>query len=295
MNLKQLTPEIKTEVLIETLPWLKKYSGERIVIKYGGNAMLTPELQREFARDVLFLHQWGIKPIVVHGGGPQISHLLKQLNIPSEFRAGLRVTTPEVMQVVRMVLTGVVQRELVTLLNVDSIAAVGISGEDAGFLQATKKQVLQDGQLIELGQVGQISQVNTAPIEDLLNANRIPVCSSIALNQDDPTQVMNVNADLAAAAVAVALKAKKLIVLTDVEGLYADWPKKESLLPQVTVSEVEQMFDKLESGMRPKMEACLQACRQGVPQATIVDGRKIHSMFLEIFTNRGAGTMVVPD
>ena len=218
MSAKNLSAGDKAGILLETLPWLREYSGSRIVIKYGGNAMISEDLKAAFAQDVSFLHEWGIEPIVVHGGGPQISSMLKTLGIEAPFVSGLRVTSPEVMKVVRMVLTGMVQRELVSLLNEKSIAAIGISGEDGAFLRAVKKSATVAGRPVDLGLVGQVTAVDPGPIEDLLQSGRIPVVSSIAVNQDNPTQVLNINADLAAAAVAGAIGARKLIVLTDVTG-----------------------------------------------------------------------------
>lgn len=257
--------------------------------------MISEELKAAFAQDVSFLHEWGIEPVVVHGGGPQINSMLKTLGIEAPFVSGLRVTSPEVMKVVRMVLTGTVQRELVSLLNESSIAAIGISGEDGAFLRAQKQGATVDGKPVDLGLVGKVTAVDPGPIEDLLQSGRIPVVSSIAVNQDNPTQVLNINADLAAAAVAGAIGAKKLIVLTDVKGLYRNWPDPDSRISQLRASEAAQMLTTLEAGMRPKVQACIQACEQGVPRATIIDGRVPHSMLLEIFTDTGFGTMVMGD
>lgn len=295
MSVKNLSAWDKAGILLETLPWLREYSGSRIVIKYGGNAMISEELKTAFARDIIFLHEWGIEPIIVHGGGPQISSMLKTLGIEAPFVSGLRVTSPEVMKVVRMVLTGMVQRELVSLLNETSIAAIGISGEDGAFLKAVKKSASVEGKPVDLGLVGEVTAVDPGPIEDLLQSGRIPVVSSIAVNQDDPTQVLNINADLAAAAVAGALGTKKLIVLTDVKGLYRNWPDPDTRISQITASEATELLPTLEAGMRPKVQACIQACQQGVPRATIIDGRVPHSMLLEIFTDTGFGTMVMGD
>ncbi|WP_127128224.1 acetylglutamate kinase [Georgenia sp. SYP-B2076] len=290
-----LYPYQKAEVLIQALPWLQHFSGARVVIKYGGNAMVDERLKRAFAQDVSFLHQVGLRPVVVHGGGPQISHMLQRVGLESEFRGGLRVTTPEVMAVVRMVLTGHVQRELVSLLNVDVAHAVGLSGEDGQLLRAERRPAMVDGEPVDIGLVGDVVAVDPKAVEDLLDAGRIPVVSTVAVDAADPGQVLNVNADTAAAALAVALGATKLVVLTDVEGLYASWPDRSSLISQLTASELEPMLGSLESGMVPKMEACLRAVRGGVAQAHVIDGRKEHSMLLEIFTDAGVGTLVVPD
>ena len=274
-----LRADQKAEVLIEALPWLEEFAGQRIVVKYGGNAMVDDHLKQCFAEDMVFLRQVGLHPIVVHGGGPQISHMLKALGIKSEFKGGLRVTTPEAMDVVRMVLTGKVSRELVGLINAHGPLAVGLSGEDGGLFSAMQRRPI----------------INGKPTEDLVAAGRIPVVSSVAPNEEDATEVLNVNADSAAAALAAAVGARKLVILTDVDGLYADWPDKNSLIGRIGVENLRDMLPDLESGMRPKMEACVRAIDGGVPQAHIIDGRKPHSILNEIFTSAGIGTMVMPD
>lgn len=284
----------KTEVLMEALPWLEQFYGQRIVVKYGGNAMVDERLKACFAEDIVFLRQVGIHPIVVHGGGPQISKMLAALGIESEFRGGLRVTTPEAMDVVRMVLTGKVSRELVGLINTHGPYAVGLSGEDGGLFSAEKRRPMIDGVATDIGLVGDVVGVDTSAVEDLIAANRIPVVSSVAPDESDATEVLNVNADSAAAALAGALGASKLIILTDVEGLYSAWPDRSSLVSSVGVERLRQMLDSLQSGMRPKMEACVRALDAGVVQAHIIDGRKPHSLLAEIFTQHGIGTMVVP-
>ncbi|RXR28124.1 acetylglutamate kinase [Oerskovia turbata] len=290
-----LTPGQKAEVLLEAMPWLQEFRDALVVVKYGGNAMIDDELKAAFARDMVFLRQVGLHPVVVHGGGPQISAMLARLGIESEFRGGLRVTTPEAMDVVRMVLTGQVSRELVGLINAHGPYAVGLSGEDGGLLQARRRHAMVDGEPVDVGLVGDVVEVHPSAVQDLLDAGRIPVVSTIAPDVDDPTQVLNVNADTAAAALAVALGAKKLIVLTDVEGLYTSWPDKSSLVAEITRSELADLLPSLEAGMVPKMEACLRAVSGGVPRATVIDGRVAHSVLLEVFTTRGNGTMVVPD
>jgi len=290
-----LRPDQKAEVLIQALPWLQRFAGTRVVIKYGGHAMVDERLQRAFAADIQFLHQVGMQPIVVHGGGPQISAMLDRLGIVSEFRGGLRVTTPEAMKVVRMVLTGQVQRDLVSLLNEQTANAVGISGEDGGLLRARRRTAAVDGEPVDIGLVGDVVEVHPAAVEDLLAAGRIPVISTIAPDVTDRSQVLNVNADTAAAAVAIALGARKLVVLTDVEGLYRSWPDRSSIVRRITAGELSLMLPDLQAGMVPKMEACLRAVRGGVPQAHIIDGRRPHSVLLEIFTDEGVGTLVLPD
>ncbi|WP_277212861.1 acetylglutamate kinase [Isoptericola croceus] len=290
-----LRPDQKAEVLIEALPWLQEFAGALVVVKYGGNAMIDDDLKAAFAQDMVFLRQVGLRPVVVHGGGPQISKMLDRVGITSEFRGGLRVTTPDAMDVVRMVLTGQVQRELVGLLNAHAPRAVGLSGEDAGLFAAVRRQATVDGELVDVGLVGDVVRVNPSAVQDLLDAGRIPVVSTVAPDIDDPTQVLNVNADTAASALAVALGAKKLIVLTDVEGLYTSWPDPASLVEQITAGELASLLPTLTSGMVPKMEACLRAVQGGVPRASVIDGRLPHSVLLEVFTSRGNGTMVVPD
>ncbi|MFC3495340.1 acetylglutamate kinase [Glycomyces rhizosphaerae] len=281
----------KAETLIEALPWLQRFTGSIVVVKYGGNAMINPELQAAFAADMVFLHYVGIKPVVVHGGGPQISSMLAKLNIASEFKGGLRVTTPEAADVVRMVLVGQVGRELVGLINNHGPFAVGMSGEDAQLFTAKRRWADVDGEQVDVGRVGDVASVNTAAVDDLIDAGRIPVVSTVALDHDGV--LYNLNADTAAAALAEALGAQKLIVLTDVEGLYEDWPDKASLLRQITTDKLAGMLPSLQAGMVPKMEACLRAVKGGVPQAHVIDGRVPHSTLLEIFTTDGVGTMVM--
>jgi acetylglutamate kinase len=287
-----LSAEQKAAVLVEALPWMQRFAGAIAVVKYGGNAMVDEELKRAFAQDVVFLRAAGLKPVVVHGGGPQISAMLSRLGIPTEFRGGLRVTTPEAMDVVRMVLTGQVGRELVGLINQHGALAVGLSGEDAGLFRAERREALVDGEEVDVGLVGDVVEVAPAAVRDLIDAGRIPVVSTVAPDEDG--QVLNVNADTAAAALAVALGAAKFVVLTDVEGLYRDWPDRATLLAEVDDQELEAMLPQLQSGMAPKMEACLRAVRGGVPEATVIDGRVRHSLLLEVFTQQGIGTMVVP-
>ncbi len=285
----------KASTLVEALPWLERFRDALVVVKYGGNAMVDDELKRAFAQDVAFLRYAGLRPVVVHGGGPQIGAMLARMGLTSEFKGGLRVTTPEVMEVVRMVLTGQVQRELVGLLNQHGPLAVGLSGEDAALFEARKRGTVVDGEEVDLGLVGDVVGVNPAAVQDLLAAGRIPVVSTVAPDLDEPGQVLNVNADTAASALAVALEARKLVVLTDVEGVYADWPDRDSLLSQIVVGEARRLLERVDSGMVPKLEACIRAVEGGVPQAHVIDGRAAHSLLLEVFTDEGIGTMVLPD
>ena len=283
---------VKASTLAAALPWLKAYHGKIIVIKYGGNAMTDDVLKAAFAEDIAFLRFAGFKPVVVHGGGPQISQMLDRLDIASEFRGGLRVTTPEAMDVVRMVLVGQVQRELVGLVNQHGPLAVGLSGEDAGLFTAVPATTVVDGEEVDLGLVGEVSHVRPEAVLDLVEAGRVPVISSVAPDEDG--QVHNVNADTAAAALAVALGAEKLLVLTDVEGLYRDWPHSPDLIGEINPEDLGELMPSLASGMVPKMGACLRAVQDGVPKATVVDGRQPHAVLLEIFTDEGVGTQVLP-
>jgi acetylglutamate kinase len=283
----------KAAVLAEALPWLQRFHGATVVIKYGGNAMLDDELKCAFAQDMVFLRLAGLRPVVVHGGGPQINAMFERLGIAGEFRGGLRVTTPETIDVVRMVLFGQVGRELVGLINAHGPFAVGISGEDAHLFTAARRTATVDGAPVDVGLVGDVVAVNPAAVLDIVNAGRIPVVSGLAPDADGV--VHNVNADTAAAALAVALGAAKLVVLTDVEGLYSDWPDRTSLLSQITVDRLAGLLPALSAGMVPKMEACLRAVRGGVPRAHVIDGRVAHSVLLEVFTTEGVGTMVLPE
>ncbi|HEY1915588.1 MAG TPA: acetylglutamate kinase [Streptosporangiaceae bacterium] len=284
---------VKAATLIEALPWLDRFHGQTVVIKYGGHAMADEQLRAGFAQDLVFLRYAGLRPVVVHGGGPQITEHLDRLGLPSTFTAGLRVTTPEAMDVVRMVLTGRVNRDVVGLINRHGPFAVGLSGEDARLLTARRKPALVDGEPVDIGLVGEITTVNPGAVQALLADGRIPVISSVAGGENG--EVYNVNADTAAAALAIALDAAKLVVLTDVPGLFADWPAREQVISQLTAGELAGLLPGLSAGMIPKMTACLDAVRAGVPQAHVLDGRLPHAVLLEIFTDSGIGTMVVPD
>jgi acetylglutamate kinase len=281
----------KANTLIEALPWLERFHQTVVVIKYGGHAMTNPEVQRAFAADLVFLRYVGLKPVVVHGGGPQISAMLDRLGIASEFRGGLRVTTPESVDVVRMVLVGQVGRQLVGLINEHGPFAVGMSGEDARLFTAVRRTATVDGDAVDVGLVGDVAAVNVDAVTDLIAAGRIPVISTVA--PDAEGVLHNLNADTAAGALAAALRARKLVVLTDVPGLYRSWPDPDSLVSQITAAEAAELLPQLEAGMVPKVEACLRAVLGGVPAAHIVDGRMPHSVLLEIFTDEGFGTMVV--
>lgn len=288
-----LTPEVRSHVLAEALPWLLHFRDKIVVVKYGGNAMIDDNLKRAFAADMVFLRAVGARPVVVHGGGPQINEMLKTVGLEGEFKGGFRVTTPEVMEYVRMVLFGKVGRELVGLINEHGPYAVGTSGEDAGLFTATKRTIEIDGEEVDLGRVGQIEHVNAESLLDLIDAGRIPVVSTIA--PDEHGRIYNINADTAAGALASALGAERLVMLTNVQGLYTDWPDKDSLVSRLTPDELEELLPSLDSGMIPKMEACLSALRTGVNAAHVIDGRIPHSVLLELMTEGGIGTMITPE
>ena len=282
----------KAATLVEALPWLERFHGKVVVVKYGGHAMTEPALQRAFAEDVVFLRYAGLRPVVVHGGGPQVTAHLDRLGIRSEFAGGLRVTTPETIDVIRMVLVGQVQRDVVGLINEHGPFGVGLSGEDGNLFRAERRGTVVDGEEIDLGLVGDVDHVEPGVVHDLVASGRIPVVSSIARGADG--HVYNVNADTAAAALAVSLSAEKLVVLTDVEGLYADWPASTEVVSSISADELAALLPSLEKGMVPKMEACLRAVRAGVPKAHVIDGRVPHGLLVEVFTDAGLGTQVTP-
>lgn len=288
----QAIAAIKAETLIESLPWLQKFHGKVVVVKFGGNAMVDAELQKAFAEDMAYLRWVGIRPVVVHGGGPQISARLAELGIESEFRGGFRVTTDETITVVRDVLREQISAQLAELIQAAGAETAIMSGEDANLFRA-EKTTLETGEgPVDIGLVGEVTQVNPRIVLEALEAGRVPVVSTVA-----PTtggELLNVNADLAAAALAVALGAEKLMVLTDVPGLYSDWPNGDSLVSEITSAELEELIPNLESGMIPKMQSCLKAVQGGVPTAHVIDGRTPHSILLEIFTVTGVGTIVLP-
>jgi acetylglutamate kinase len=288
--------QAKAATLHEALPYLARFHGSTVVVKYGGHAMTDPALAASFAADIVFLRYAGLRPVVVHGGGPQINAQLDKLGIEPKFAGGLRVTTPETMDVVRMVLVGQVQRDVVGMLNAHGPFAVGLSGEDGHLFTAEKRVAIVDGQPVDIGLVGDITVVEPGVVTSLLDDGRIPVVSSVARGLDDDGNpcIYNVNADTAAGALAVALQAEKLVVLTDVEGLYADWPSSDKVISALGADELEVLLPTLSSGMVPKMEACLRAVRGGVKSAHVLDGRVPHAVLLEIFTDEGIGTMVSP-
>lgn len=282
---------IKAETLIESLGWLRQFHSRIVVIKFGGNAMVDEELTRAFAQDMAYLRFVGIKPVVVHGGGPQITARLAELGIESEFRAGMRYTDEQTIEVVRDVLRNQIGAALASLIEEYGPKAKVLSGEDENLFKAIITKGQTEAGEVDLGLVGEVSSVNPGAVLRALEVSAVPVISTVA-----PTvqgQLLNVNADLAAASLAVALGAEKLMVLTDVPGLYADWPNRDSLVSEITAAELRELLPKLESGMIPKMQACLKAVEGGVPKAHIIDGREPHSILLEIFTASGVGTQVV--
>jgi acetylglutamate kinase len=283
---------IKAETLIESLPWLQKFHGKVVVVKFGGNAMVDAELQKAFAEDMAYLRWVGIRPVVVHGGGPQISARLAELGIESEFRGGFRVTTSETISIVRDVLRDQISAQLATLIQDAGAKTLVMSGEDANLFRAEKTALETEDGPVDIGLVGKVTQVNPRIVLEALEAGKIPVISTVAPTTSG--ELLNVNADLAAAALAVALGAEKLMVLTDVPGLYSDWPNRDSLVSEITSKELETMLPTLESGMIPKMQSCLKAVQGGVPTAHVIDGRTPHSILLEIFTVTGVGTIVLP-
>ncbi len=281
----------KAAVLREALPWITQFHGRTVVVKYGGNAMVDDALKGSFAADIALLHFVGLRPVIVHGGGPQISTLAEQLQVPSSFIGGLRVTDEAMMNVVRMALLGQVNPEVVGLVQDAGAPAVGVAGTDAGLIQV-RPAVGPDGE--DLGLVGEVETVNARYINELLDDGFVPVIATVGRDADGRER--NVNADLAAGAIAAALEASKLVYLTDVPGLYLDFGDvdKQALMSEVSVDRLERMLedDELHAGMRPKIRSIVAAVRAGVPQAHILDGRVLHAVLIEIFTDEGVGTMI---
>jgi acetylglutamate kinase len=286
----QALARIKAETLIESLGWLREFHNKVVVIKFGGNAMVDEALQTAFAQDMAYLRYVGIKPVVVHGGGPQITARLAELGIESEFRGGFRYTDQATMVVVRDVLRNQISAQLAGMISDFGAETIVLSGENQDLLKAAKIKGQSPEGEVDLGLVGEVKTVNPRAILEALNQGKVPVISSVA--PDASGQLLNVNADLAAASIAVALGAEKLMVLTDVPGLYANWPDRGSLLSEITRDELIELLPTLESGMAPKMQACLSAVTGGVPKAHVIDGREPHSILLEIFTEAGVGTQV---
>ncbi|WP_130865634.1 acetylglutamate kinase [Acidipropionibacterium timonense] len=299
LNDSQSAAQRKSEVLVEALPWIRRFQGRTVVVKYGGNAMIDPALQQAFADDIVFMASVGIRPVVVHGGGPQINAMLADRGTAIEFRNGLRVTSREVMETVRMVLVGQVGRQLVGCINSFAPLAAGMSGEDSGLLSARRARVVVDGEEVDMGLVGDIVDVNVELIDDMLDRGQIPVIAPVCPEVDEsgrPTgEVLNVNADAAATAIAQAIGAEKLVMLTNVAGIYRTWPDPRTLIPDISASDLRRLIPRLGEGMRPKAQALLDAVDGAVRSAAIVDGRIAHALLLEIFTTKGVGTMARRD
>ena len=291
MSSSAVSPELAAQVFADAQPRLAALRDTIVVVKYGGNAMTDDALRRAFAADIAVLRDCGIRPVVVHGGGPQITAMLRRLGMEGEFKGGFRVTTPEVLEVARMVLFGQVGRELVNMINAHGPYAVGLTGEDAGLLTAVRRDVVVDGVPTDIGLVGDVASVDTSVILDLLDAQRVPVISTVAPDVDGV--VHNVNADTAAGALAEALGAEALLMLTDVEGLYTDWPDRDSLVREIDTASLAELLPRLESGMIPKIEACLRAVDGGVGSAHVIDGRVKHCVLAQLLTGAGTGTKVV--
>jgi acetylglutamate kinase len=287
----------KAGVLIEAVPYIRTYHGKTFVIKYGGNAMINEELKQGVMQDIVLLKFLGINPIVIHGGGPEITQMLKRVGKQSQFVQGLRVTDSETMEIVQMVLVGKLNKEIVARLNLLGGNAVGLAGQDANLFVAQKTHPTMpanfQGEIPDIGFVGEVVQINTTILEQLIRENYIPVISSIGVGIDGASY--NINADTVAGELAAALKAEKLIMLTDVEGIFQDFQDKSSLISALEIERAHQMINQgqIEGGMIPKVEACITAIKGGVNRTHIIDGRLLHSMILEILTDKGIGTMVV--
>jgi len=287
----------KAGILVEALPYIKKFYGKTVVIKYGGHAMVNEELKKAVLTDAVLMKYVGMNPVIVHGGGPEITGMLKRLGIESSFLGGLRVTDAETMEIAQMVLVGKINKDIVGMINDIGGNSVGLSGKDGNLLVADKKLQLvrnPDGseEMVDIGLVGEVRQVNPDIVNTVLREGYIPVVAPVAVGEGGNSY--NVNADIAAGSLAVALKADKLIILTDVEGIFADRNDKNSLLSRVTMQEVPRLIEKgiIDGGMIPKVECCTCALRGGVGTTHIIDGRVPHSLLLEIFTDQGVGTMV---
>ena len=284
---------VKAQTLIESLPWLLRFQGDTVVVKLGGNAMVSEDLLDAFAADMVYLHTVGLRPVIVHGGGPQISKALESRGIESEFRGGYRVTSTEAIPVVRDVLREDISADLVERIGRYGVQAIAVNGFDGGLFKAARRGAVVDGKEVDLGHVGDVTAVNKEALRPHLEAGVIPVVSSVAPESDQDTLGLNINADQAAGQLAIGLQASKLVLLTDVPGLYRSWPETDEVISTITVQALEDMLPGLSSGMIPKMTACVEAVKGGVAKAAIIDGRLGHSVLLEIFTPSGIGTEVV--
>ena len=289
MQEKYISDSMKAEVLTAALPYIQKYYGKTVVVKYGGNAMINPELKQAVMSDIILLSLVGIKIVLIHGGGPEISSMLKKLGIESKFVNGLRYTDSDTAEVVQMVLAGKTNKDLVSLIGVSGGKAVGLCGIDGGMIKAVKKD---DGEN-DYGYVGEITSVDPAPIKKVLEEDYIPVIATVGIDNDG--QVYNINADTAAAEIAAALGAENIITLTDIPGLLKDVNDPKSLIPEIHVDEVEELIESgiISGGMIPKMLSCEKAVRSGVKKAVMIDGRIPHSILIEMFSNEGIGTLMI--
>ncbi|MGM0472017.1 MAG: acetylglutamate kinase [Bacillota bacterium] len=280
----------KADILVEALPYMRKFRNKTVVIKYGGNAMVNDKIMRSVLEDITLLKYVGVNPIIVHGGGPVINRTLDRFGIESEFHQGLRITTEEIMEVVEMVLVGQVNNEIVSLANQFGSKSIGISGKDNNLIEAQSYQL--EEQEIDLGHVGEVKQINPEILENLIVSDFLPVVSPIGVGEDGESY--NINADLVAGHLAAALEADKLILLTNVEGILADEDDKDSLISSLNIAEAEQMIEigKIDGGMIPKVNSCINALSEGVRRTHILDGRISHALLLEIFTDKGIGTMI---
>lgn len=285
--------EIK--VLSDALSYIMEFHGKTVVVKYGGNAMENPEIKEKVIKDIGLLKYVGMKPVVVHGGGPEIKNMLNKLGKESEFKMGNRVTDEETMEIVEMVLGGRVNKEIVSLLNKNGIKAVGVTGKDNNLIMAKKKYIYDEGVRVDIGSVGEVENINTEVIEGLLDMGVVPVIAPLGTDKEGSTY--NINADYVAAEMAGALEAIKLILMTDIDGVYRDIEDKESLIKEMTKDEVKKLIDCgiIEGGMIPKVECCLEAIEKGVEKVHILNGTKEHSILIELFTENGIGTMFTKD
>lgn len=287
----------KAAILVEAIPYIRTFRGKTFVIKYGGNAMINEDLKQGVMQDIVLLKFLGVNPVVIHGGGPEINQMLKRVGKESKFVQGLRVTDAETMEIVQMVLVGKLNKEIVSRLNLLGGKAIGLSGQDASLMMARKTVPTMpdgyEGELPDIGYVGEVTEINTQVLHELIDNGYIPVISSIGMGSDGLSY--NINADTAAGELAAALRAEKLLMLTDVEGIFADYSDKSSLISSLKIEQAYRMINEqtIEGGMIPKVEACIKAVKGGVNRTHIIDGRLLHSMLLEILTDQGIGTMVV--
>lgn len=287
----------KADVLIEALPYMQQFAGKTIVVKYGGNAMINEELKKNVIKDIILMKCVGMRPVVVHGGGPEITGMLQQMGKKSEFVSGLRVTDAETVGIAEMVLVGKINTEIVSLLNQHGARAIGLNGKDADLIVAAKHlaKVIDNGQTkeVDIGYVGDVTKINPSIIRTLLDNNYIPVIAPTGVGLKGETY--NINADYVAGEIAASLGAEKLLLITDVEGIYRDFNDKSSFISTLSVYEAERMIreKQIDGGMIPKVEACLRALAGGAAKTHIIDGRKPHSLLIEVFTNTGIGTEVV--